>query len=252
MAPIYKVDMTQKQAEGFKKFGLNPVEYKPEISKPTIADIVKSDYIKLGIKNIEKNFDENKGFNIAINPTEQNQNWEQQNISLLEKGLDMSIPKEFMAFYNSVLYAYQNNKPLFDAGGNEVKRDVVEQLYNNLTSKEWTNLNMRFEENNNGIWTIKEAVGLDENKNLIYNEKRISVPISEGCYVNPKVLTTDGIPRKKLKNQSFKRGENIYFWSPVKGRVVGFFADVDRAILSCGWSPSDRDSILGVRAVRHE
>lgn len=188
MAPIYKIEMTEKEAEGLVKRGLNPVKYESEIISSNVG-IVKHDYIKLGIKNIEKNFDENKGFNIAIIPTEQNKNWERQNVSLLEKGLYMSNPKEFMEFHNSVIDAYKNQKPLFDAAGNEVRRKVVEGLYRNLTSDEWTNLNMRFEKNNNGIWTTKEAIDLDKNKKIIYDTNEIEVPVSEDAYVSPKVLT---------------------------------------------------------------
>lgn len=250
MALIYLVNATKEQAEAMKTFGLSPKEYNPKVEISKSDNFVKSDYIKLGIKNIENNFDENKGFDIAIGATETGKKWEKQNISLLEKSLRMSNPKQFMQLYNAVIYAHDKNKPLFDSAGNEVKRNIVNDLYKQMTKDEWTNLNMFFDKKENGLWTIKEAIGLDKDKNLIYDERRINVPLLESAYVSPKLLTSEGIPYKKLKSQKFERGKNIYFIKPSTGSVAGFLADVVWAFLYCDRDPSDRNGDLGVRATK--
>jgi len=250
MAPIYLVDATKEQAEAMKTFGLSPKKYKPKVEVFKSDDFVKSDYIKLGIKNIETNFNEEKGFDIAIGVTETVKNWEEQNISLLEKNLRMSTPKQFMQFHNAIIYAHDKNKPLFDSAGNEVKRNIVNELYRQMTSDEWTNLNMLFKKKENSLWTVKEAVGLDNNKNIIYDSKRISIPLSENTYVSPKLLTSEGIPYKKLKNQKFERGKNIYFIKPSEYSIVWFDAYNRKASLICGDLHPTGLSDLGVRAVK--
>ena len=50
-----------------------------------------------------------------------------------------------------------------------------------------------------------------------------------------------------LLSQRIKRG-SLYYWYPRDGRVAGFSANSDRAVLSCYGSLQDSDSTLGVRA----
>lgn len=257
MTPI--INISEGDFERARKLlELSNVDYSVQSSKLnefyTIPkpNIVKSDYIKLGIEDIENNFDENKGYDIAITRSEFNKNHEEQNISLLEKGLYMSNIKEFMTLHNSIMDSYQNNTPLFDAAGNLLKRNVIKQLYNNFTRDEWINLNVEFEKNNSGFWTIKEAIGLDKNKNINYGSKKILCPITKSCYVDSKIVDEEGLPSKESKKQKFKAGKNIYFWTPFEDSVAGFGAGVDGVSLSCNRYPSVAESDLGVRAVRHE
>ena len=149
MAPL--IEVTKNVLKGLDQLKIpynlkkeNNSKAKSEIYNPK-SNIIKSNYIKLGIENIEKNFDENKGFDIAIARSEFSKNWEEQNISLLEKGLYMSNIKEFMTFHNSIMDAYKNNTQLFNAEGNEISSKVIKDLYNQLTRDEWTNLNAKFE-----------------------------------------------------------------------------------------------------------
>jgi len=252
MAPIYQLNLTEDEAEGFRKLGYNPIKIN-ESSKAVYspnADIIKSDYIKLGIKNIEKNFDENKGFDIAIGKTGFNKNHKEQNISLLEKGLRMSNIPQYMEFHNAVIDAYKNNKPLFNSEGNGISRNVIRDLYRQVTSDEWVNLNAEFEKSSSGIYTLSEAVGLNKNKEIIYDSRKISVPIQDDIYVNPKNLTKEGLPKEKASNQEFERGEKIYFYYPRNNSVAGFYAVPVRSGLYCGRYPLFSDSVLGVRATK--
>ena len=60
-----------------------------------------------------------------------------------------------------------------------------------------------------------------------------------------RMSSSEGMPKKKLKEQSFKRGENIYFWSPVEGRIARFNADDDFATSTAAGIRWIRILILG-------
>ena len=60
--------------------------------------------------------------------------------------------------------------------------------------------------------------------------------------------TKQGLPNKDTKS------EDLFYWFPLSDNnsVARFDADSDGADLNCYWSPSDSDSVLGVRAVARE
>jgi hypothetical protein len=59
--------------------------------------------------------------------------------------------------------------------------------------------------------------------------------------------TSQGLPSKNVKSG------DLYYWAPMKDNnsVASFLACSDRTILSCNEYPSNQNSGLGVRAVRH-
>src|SRR3989344_4437046 len=68
--------------------------------------------------------------------------------------------------------------------------------------------------------------------------------VREDSWIDVTSFNRQGLPTKKAKAQK------LYYYSPIAGRVAGFVAYSDWAVLYCDWDPTDSDSSLGVRPVR--
>jgi len=56
--------------------------------------------------------------------------------------------------------------------------------------------------------------------------------------------TSQGLPRKGITSG------DLHYWSPVNGRIAGFYTYSDGAYLDCSGDPSDSDPVLGVRSAK--
>lgn len=83
------------------------------------------------------------------------------------------------------------------------------------------------------------------NQNTLMRNKTPGISLENFLELNH---TKQGLPNKKVKSG------DLYYWCPRSDNnsVAGFDAVSGRAGLSCCGLPSIRNSILGVRAVRHE
>jgi hypothetical protein len=223
-----------------EKEGEKPTE-EPEKIIFQGSDIVSSDYIQIP----------GKDFIIAIGETDFNLNYEEANKAVLKRGLEVPLISQFMNFHNYVIDCYKNNKPIFDSAGNPISDNTKNDLYNQLTSNCWSWLNGKF--NLSGKKNMLEIIiGLDSKDNLLTRTEILEPFLNEDCYVDFNKINKNGIPdlTSKYSNQSFVKGENIYYWSPVNGRVARFNAYSDRAALKCNRYPSLRRSDRGVRTVK--
>ena len=73
--------------------------------------------------------------------------------------------------------------------------------------------------------------------------------LMEDCFADLNSINKQGLLTRKSQSQSYIEGSNVYFYYPRDNSVSRVFALSDRAFLSCNWSPSTRDPVLGVRAV---
>ena len=181
---------------------------------------------------------------VAKERTLQNRNWFGAHKELQENGERMLIIPEFVEFLK-YLKSSNNQEDL------EIYKDITE--VRSPWRAEWFDAD--FKTKGEDLY-IHSNHKLDENKSLVPQNKEIldrntlmkdKIPgISlESWLKNP---TKQGLPSKKTNSG------NSYYWNPRSDNnsVARFNADVDGAGLSCYGSPSDRDSYLGVRAVREE
>ena len=218
-----------------KKTGESSIVNPSSIVVP--ANIVSSDYIQIP----------GQDFIIAIGETDFNLNYEGANKAVLKRGLAVPTTNQFMAFHNYIIDCYKNNKPIFDSAGNSLSKKVKDDLYNQLTSNCWSWLNGKFNLSNNKN-KIELITGLDSKNNLITKEEPLEICLMQDCYVDFTKLNKNGIPHinSKHSNQNYVKGENIYYWAPVNGRVARVSADSDGANLGCSRNPSNTSSSLGV------
>ncbi|MBI2507426.1 hypothetical protein HYV89_00560 [Candidatus Woesearchaeota archaeon] len=179
----------------------------------------------------------------------------------LEKGLYIPTPAIFMQHFKNIIDTYQNNQTIFDASGNPISKEEHEEIYRHLTTDfkdiygnnqpgAWTWLNAGFVQgtgfNNLDLETI---IGINADGTFKTRKEPLLPCLNKDAYAEI-MFNAQGIATTKTRKQEYKRGENIYFYNPVKGAVAGFRSNSGRADLGCGRNPAGSNSSLGVRAAR--
>ncbi|MBU2612609.1 MAG: hypothetical protein KKB62_02725, partial [Nanoarchaeota archaeon] len=231
------------------KIGMAPAIYVREKDKNRIAKIIDSfdlDY------SLEKDFIENQNMEgfvyvpsinlyVAKEKKFHRKNWFEAHKLLQKEGEKMLTPYEFVEFLK---YAKINE----------------ENVYNEITKlkspwrAEWLDADFKVK---NGVLHINYNHVLDSNGNLI--PKNLEVLDKETLMKDktPGISLEDYLESNHtsqgLPNKSVKSGD-LYYWFPRSddNSVAWFDADDNGADLNCNWDPSNRDDILGVRAVRRE
>ena len=198
-------------------------------------------------------------FDIAIAESHKGINWYEQNKQVLDRGLHVATPLEFMTMFQGVVDSYKNNTRLFDADKNSLKRSVIIDLYKFLTSDytggSWCNLNALFRKDDNKCKML-QAVRVDTSKGseskdqLIYNPTQIQDPFMKDCFVDFNDLTSLGLPKKEHSSKKYTAGENIYFYHLSNNAVARFGAYPVNAVLGCDRGPRGAYAGLGVREAR--
>ena len=209
----------------------------PVIINP--QNFVASDYVSVPSTNQD----------FAIGEINKGLNYENAHLTTLNQGLAIPTPFEFMHFHNYILDCKKNNKPIYDSAGRQLSNSIKDDLYRQLTSDCWTWLNGAFYIKDK-LKSIETVIGLDARGKLLTKFTKLSPYLEENCLIDFLNLTSEGLPILKSSNQTYTKGENIYYWKPVDGKVAGFIANSGRAGLYCSGNPSDSYDDLGVRAVR--
>ncbi len=203
------------------------------------SNITGSDYVQIP----------GEKFVIAIGETDKGLDYNRANLAVMKRNLYVPTIKEFMAFHNHIIDSYKNGKTIFDANGNLLSDATREDLYKQLTSDCWTWLNAKFDISRKKK-SIEYVTGFDNNDNLVTKKEDLESCLTQDGWVDFSKLSTQGIPTSTSSTQSYNKGEKIYFWHPIDGRVARFGASSGGAGLNCIRYPSDANSDLGVRAVR--
>ena len=175
----------------------------------------------------------------------------------LREGVYIPPPSIFMPHFKNVVSAYKNNQPIFDAAGNPVSRQELEEIYKHLT----TNFKDAYGGNKPGAWTwlnaryvqgsgfkkldLETIIGVDAD-GTFKTRKEPLLPCLDKDVFAEIAFNAQGIPTQKSAEQNYKQGENIHYYKPVKGRVAWFDAGSVRADLLCYGNPVGSDASLGV------
>jgi hypothetical protein len=251
-----------ESSKGSKKSESNPVQtsapitLKPVTSAPIInvnVNINLGDYIQVGVKGIHNNPVLISKYEVADS---NNKNYEDAHKFVLEKGLYMPTPAIFMTHFNSVRDAKNGIKNIYDGDGNRIIGKELEDIYLHLTKDHidtfsggqagaWSWLNARFVKGKGqGKLDLETVMGIDGKGNLVTSNSPLRICSGDG-YVNLD-FNSQGLAKSKFNQQSYQQGKNVYFWSPVEGRVARFYAYSDVASLDCNRFPSYSYASLGV------
>ncbi len=245
---IPKTTIFGKPVKGAMERALNKQDPVPEPETVAVSgNINPSEYLGIpGTNTIISKFEL---------PDYNNLNWKDTHFKLYEKGLYMPTPAIFMPHFLNVIDAYKNKTRLFDAAGNPIPENELEDMYLHLTKDHiaayqggqtgaWTWLDAQFEEQG-------EAMKIHTNHKVVNNKLKpqtiqdLEQCIKKDCYVDLE-FNSQGFPTRESSSQNYIQGQNIYFWHPRNGSVARFGAGSGRADLGCDWYPDYMNSSLGV------
>ena len=168
-----------------------------------------------------------KNLYVAKEKTHFEKNWFESHEELQKQRLSMIPIPEFVEFLKHTKYDFP-----------EIYNEITE--IRNPWRAEW--LDAFFEKREDGMYVLTrnktKAEKLDDD--TLMEDKRISLK----SWLNHP--TNQGLPRKDVNEGG------LYYWYPRDSSVARFGALSGRADLSCSRNPRNRNSALGVRAVRRE
>ena len=182
-------------------------------------------------------------------------NWNDSHYTLQENGLYMPSPSLFIPYFLNVLEAAKGNIILKDGNNKDIPLTEAEDLWEYLSSNHqggcYTHLDALFKEDK-GLWHLEtdhKVITSNKKKELKGTRIPLESCLREDLFVGLD-FNSQGLPKLSSKStrQEYRQGHNIYFWSPVDGKVARFSAGSDWAGLSCGRDHGDSDAGLGVFA----
>src|SRR3989344_4585297 len=175
-----------------------------------------------------------------------NMNW---NIALTlnNKLGNMTLnPRQFIDFKELLESGIAGKSKVHNGLGKKIDEPLLTAVYKEICEvrepwrAEW--LDAAFTEQNGALY-----VTIDHNLqgyNLKGRTELLEDHVREDSWIDVTSFNRQGLPVEKAKAQK------LYYYSPIAGRVAGFVAYSDWAVLYCDWDPTDSDSSLGVRPVR--
>ena len=158
-----------------------------------------------------------------------NKDWNNTHKALQKQNQRMLTIPQFVSFINYLRNDYQDRKEA------ESILDEILTVRSPWRS-EW--LDAYFEKRNDGLYVLTDNRTNSEKLESYLTEDKTPGIDLDSWLDNP---TKQGLPDKNIP-----KGK-LYYWSPVNGRVAGFGAGSDRAVLYCYRDPQDSYSDLGVR-----
>ena len=188
---------------------------------------------------------------ISLDQTDCSLDWISAHKAILPTGEIMPSVEQFMRHYRNVNDARTGNVPLYNASGDIVSERDLDIESKSLNYGCWTMLNAHFLKGSgfNGL-DLAMLVAFEDGK-PVYQRKPLEECVFEDCYVELDSLNEQGLPTRKSGVQELRRGENFYFWHPIKNCVARFRASSGRVGLFCGTDPTNSDSVLGVRRAKN-
>jgi hypothetical protein len=155
------------------------------------------------------------------------------NIQVLQRGLIMPTPREFMAHYQNANLAVENKSVLYDASGELIESERLKSYVEMLNHGCLVWLNARFVEGTGFIGIDLETVtGLDAEGNLIRKKEPLEECLHENCWAEVDSMNSQGFFTKKADAHRYIPGKVIYSHHPIEGYVGAFNALRDLAYIA--------------------
>jgi len=187
---------------------------------------------------------------ISIKQRFNGKNYLDTHVEVLTAGLTIPTPKQFLTQLRNVNQALENKLPLYNANGELIEGQELQDYANTLNHDCWVWLNASFKKG-------KGYLGLDlvtitglENGKPVYQREPLQECLSEECYADLDSINSQGLPTQKSPIQKYESGKSIYLWHPRQDSASRFNASPGNADLYCSRVPLYSDSRLGVRHVR--
>ena len=207
--------------------------------------------LKLNLQNYLYTFIDDTGHECIGNI-----NWEESlKLNLLLKYFTLSLNphQEFRELIR--LGVRGEKKVLYADGDKKVDKKLLEVVADELYGRRepfGSEFIDAFFQEVNGVLRVNYDHILAGNKLIPRKSDLLGDYLIENCYVNSAKFNNQGLPKpnSKSKIQEYKRGKNIRYACPIKGRVARFSTDSVGAFLNCDRNPDDSYSWIGVRAAK--
>ncbi len=190
---------------------------------------------------------EGNSANFALSTTQQlnGLSFNQMNIKALEGGLLLARVQDFTPYLRNVNLALQRKRVLYDAFGNLIEGERLEQC-GNAVNKAWGYLNNAYEKGTGFLGLdVIHITGLDAKGKPTIERQPLEECVVD-CWAD--ILgpaNSQGYHTARAPVQKFELGKTVYISAPQEGCVVGFVADSVRAVLVGYGYPQVADSWLG-------
>jgi len=211
-------------------------------------------------------------FVIGKKPIHHELGWEETHKKLLRNGYEMPTVKDIGTYLKLIGSVWGSNKPLYDADGDFLNREQIENIYENLTSNFAIWINAKFNDNN-GILQLEIVKGKYSNGELIYNKEQLDGLTNETRRIAPYEVQWGNMSLENLNKRGFptensmdseekikaypsptdsgynKIEHDLYFCSPKTGRVAIYDSLSDKKpVISCD-SGMEGNKVIGVLPV---
>lgn len=127
--------------------------------------------------------------------------------------------------------------------GKKIDEPLLTSIYKEICEvrKPWRSewLNAAFSDQNGALYITTDHTL--QGYTLKGHTELLENCVKESSWINPTSFNKQGLPTRKSQAQK------LYYYSPVAGRVVWFYAYSDAALLYCNGDPADTSARLGVR-----
>ncbi|MBI2045730.1 hypothetical protein HYT23_06735 [Candidatus Pacearchaeota archaeon] len=173
--------------------------------------------------------------------------YEPAHVEVLKLGLAVSTPAQFMPHLRNVNDALNGRGVLYDAVGNLIEGERLEQYSKILNYGHWVWLNASFPKGGGFLGLdLATITGLDDEENPIKRLVPLERCLEDDGWADIDSLNSQGFPTRKAGIDKYEPGKTLYFLKPQRDRVAGSCAVGVWLCLLCDRNPLDQYSSLGV------
>ena len=174
-------------------------------------------------------------------------------IRVLKEGLTMPRASRFVRHLINVNSAKEGKGFLYDANGNLIEGDKLENYWQTMFHNHWIWSPESFKKSEKGKegfldLDIVTITGLDEKGKPIYQVEPLKRCLEQDCYADLGSMNPQGFLTRRSTTQKYVPGKTIYFFPPREGLAVRFLAGSDYADFVGYGDPLDAIGRLGVFA----
>jgi hypothetical protein len=164
-----------------------------------------------------------------------NNDWNQSQTELHERGDRMPTISEYVAFIN---YLRTQNT--------DEAKTILDEIYTVRSPwrLEWLDAKFSISSGNTQMrYHVFTPLGIEQKnvelKDILMEDRKPGIDLDSWLVDNEY-----GVPKSSVEDG------NLWYWHPRNGAVARFYANSGWTLLNCGGDPAGRDASLGVRAVR--
>ncbi len=184
---------------------------------------------------------------ISMKQTYNGDNQRDTIVKVMRDGLTVPTAEIFMPHYKNANDALRGRSVLYDASGNLIEGERLDNYVNTLNRNCWVWLNGGFAKGSGfkGLDLVTIS-GLDKDGNPQFSKVPLEECLDKNCYAELGSINSQSFATQKASVQKFEPGETFYLEFPVQDAAVWFDAESVVTISDCSGDPQFSFPRLGV------